>query len=538
MAIVLGIYTGGTYTDAVLVDHESGAILAGAKALTTHNHLQAGIAGAIERVLAAPAARHVRVEDVRLVSVSTTLATNAIAEGRGAPICALLIGYQDALPDEESMQRPEFDLPQARYAFVRGGHDPEGVEREPLDLYGLRAAILQHAPHVAAFAISGYFGTRNPEHELEAKRMVAEMTGLPVTCGHELTHQLDAIRRAMTVNLNATLIPLLTDLIAAVEQTMAQHGICAPLMVVKGDGSLMESSLAKERPIETILSGPAASVVGAQHLAGGLQDMVVVDMGGTTTDIAVIQAGHPRLSPRGARVGRWHTMIEAIEAHTAGLGGDSRVWLDAEHSLQVGPTRVVPLSLLASERPETLDALRRQAERTKPAGSDGEFLLLRSDESESRWSETERPPFHAELMAALHRGPLAVDEVLRMMEHPFLYMRYLERLERLGVVMRAGFTPTDAAHVANQYREWSLEAAELGARLLGRRVGLQPEAFSTHVLELTSLRIAEEVVHKLWNDDRHNGNHGMDRDVLAVALHPAPENTLECAFVVKPELVA
>ncbi|NLG27093.1 MAG: hydantoinase/oxoprolinase family protein, partial [Chloroflexi bacterium] len=499
MAIVLGIDTGGTYTDAVLVDHESGAILAEAKALTTHNHLQVGIAGAIERVLAAPSARLLCMEDVRLVSVSTTLATNAIAEGHGAPICALLIGYQDALPDEESIQRPEFDVPQARYAFVRGGHDAEGNEREPLDLYALRAAILQHAPHVAAFAISGYFGTRNPEHELEAKRMVAEMTGLPVTCGHELTHQLDAIRRAMTVNLNATLIPLLTDLIAAVEQTMAQQGICAPLMVVKGDGSLMESSLAKERPIETILSGPAASVVGAQHLAGGLQDMVVVDMGGTTTDIAVIQAGHPRLSPRGARVGRWHTMIEAIEAHTAGLGGDSRVWLDAERSLQVGPTRVVPLCLLASEQPEALAALRRQAERAKPAASDGEFLLLRSDESESRWSETECPPFHADLMAALHRGPLALEEVLRMMEHPFLYMRYLEQLERLGVVMRAGFTPTDAAHVANRYREWNVEAAELGARLLGRRVGMRPDAFSTRVLELTSLRIAEEVVHKLWN---------------------------------------
>lgn len=304
MAIVLGIDTGGTYTDAVLVDHESGRIVAGAKALTTHERLENGIHTAIERLLALPEAQGVRIDDVRLVSVSTTLATNAIAEGRGAPICALLIGYRQAIPDEEALQRPEFDLPQARYAFVPGGHDAEGVEVDALDLYALRAAILEHAPHVAAFAVSGYFGTRNPEHELAAKRMVTELTGLPVTCGHELTHQLDAIRRAMTANLNATLIPLLADLIAAVEHTMATMGIHAPLMVVKGDGSLMEAAVAKERPVETILSGPAASVVGAQHLAGGLQEMVVVDMGGTTTDIAVIQGGHPRLSPQGAQVGR------------------------------------------------------------------------------------------------------------------------------------------------------------------------------------------------------------------------------------------
>jgi len=342
----------------------------------------------------------------------------------------------------------------------------------------------------------------------------------------------------MTANLNATLIPLLADLIAAVERTMTQMGICAPLMVVKGDGSLMEASVAKDRPVETILSGPAASVVGAQYLAGNLHEMVVVDMGGTTTDIAVIQDGHPRLSPQGALVGRWHTMIEAIEAHTAGLGGDSRVWLDSEQTLQVGPTRVVPLCLTASQHPAVLDGLRRQAERAKPASSDGEFLLLRSADGDARWTSEERPPFHAAVMQALQSGPVALDEVLRMMEHPFLYMRYLERLERLGVVMRAGLTPTDAAHASGAFREWDVEAAELGVRLFARRMGMQPDALGRRIIDYTSERIAEEVVHKLWNDDRHNGHHGVDRDVLSLALRPSPQDSLQCAFVVKPDLVA
>ncbi|MBC7316486.1 MAG: hydantoinase/oxoprolinase family protein, partial [Chloroflexi bacterium] len=278
MPIALGIDTGGTYTDAVLLDYQSGEVLGAAKALTTRHDLSIGIEEAMARVIR-------EAGEIGLVSLSTTLATNALVEGKGAPVCALLIGY-----DERTHADWVRTLNTDRVVFLSGGHTTTGEEITALDERAVRSAIAQHAPHVAAFAISGYFAPRNPAHELAVKRLVHTMTGLPCTCGHELTHRLNALRRATTVALNASLIPLVCDLIAAVERSMARLGIRAPLMVVKGDGSLMSADVAKERPIETILSGPAASVVGAQHLASS-PHAIVVDMGGTTTDIALVRHG-------------------------------------------------------------------------------------------------------------------------------------------------------------------------------------------------------------------------------------------------------
>ncbi len=348
MTISLGIDTGGTYTDAVLVDHASGAVLASAKALTTHHDLSVGIgqamAAAFDGQTASPA-------EVSLVALSTTLATNAIVEGQGSPVCLLLIGYDPELIRQYGFER---DLVTENVVYLRGGHDGAGNEGEPLDETAAREAILAWRDRVDAFAVSGYFGVRNPAHERRGRALVEELTALPVACGHELTTRLNAVRRATTAALNARLIPLLQELIVTVRRTLQGLDIAAPLMVVKGDGSLVRAEWAKRRPIETILSGPAASVVGAWHLAGR-RDVWVVDVGGTTTDIAALRDGCPRLNPEGAQVGEWRTMVEAADVHTVGLGGDSHVRLDKGGRLVIGPRRVVPLCLLASEHPTIQD---------------------------------------------------------------------------------------------------------------------------------------------------------------------------------------
>ena len=266
MRLALGIDTGGTYTDAVLVNHENGDVLAGAKALTTRHDLSIGIGGAIEAVFTAAAAQGMAFApaDVALVALSTTLATNTLAEGHGAAVCLLLIGY-----DPELISRWGFthDLAANDVVYLAGGHDERGDEVAALDEDAARAAILARRETVEAFAISGYFGVRNPSHELRVRKLVEALTGKPATCGHELTSQLNAVRRATTVALNAHLILPLTDLMAHVQNTLLAQGIHAPLMVVRGDGSLVRAEFAIHRPIETILSGPAASAVGAWHLA-------------------------------------------------------------------------------------------------------------------------------------------------------------------------------------------------------------------------------------------------------------------------------
>ena len=351
MALSLGIDTGGTYTDAVLYDPARG-VIAAAKALTTRHDLALGVGAAIAGVLPKDAAG-----SIRLVSLSTTLATNALVEGQGGPAALLLLGYDDGALGRAGLGAALKGDP---VAFIGGGHGALGDEQQPLDLEAARTAIRDFAPRVSAFAVAGYFGVRNPTHELAVRGLIREMTQHPVTCAHELSHNLDAPRRALTALLNARLISLLDRLIRAVERRLAELDIEAPLMVVKGDGALIAAADALTRPVETILSGPAASVVGAMALTKE-RNVIVSDMGGTTTDIAFLKDGHPVLNRDGAMVGGWRTMVEAIVVHTFGLGGDSEVRIDPKRGLLVGPRRLVPLSLLAHQHPQTLTVLRAQA---------------------------------------------------------------------------------------------------------------------------------------------------------------------------------
>jgi N-methylhydantoinase A/oxoprolinase/acetone carboxylase beta subunit len=455
MAILFGIDTGGTYTDAVLFDDEAG-VIASAKALTTKHDLSIGIRHVVERVLSDPP------PDIRLVSLSTTLATNAIVEGQGSPICLLLLGYpRDAL-DRAGLRQALGDNP---VVFIDGGHTVTGEEQMPLDLETARRAVQAHAAKVAAFAVSGYFGVRNPAHELAVRSLIREMTGVPVTCGHELTSNLDAPRRALTAALNARLIPLLQQFILAVRTMLVEKDIHAPLMVVKGDGSLIDAQVALERPVETILSGPAASVVGARHLLSE-DDVFVVDMGGTTTDIALLRDGRLVLNQGGATVGGWRTMVEAVAVHTFGLGGDSEVVLDGAEGLVLGPRRVVPLSLLAYQYPETLEVLHRQAAKPAIEPYDGQFVLRQRhlDTAQGSLSETQ-----AEIWEALAQGPVPLAELFRNVRISHFRRRALARLAERGLAVMSSFTPTDAAHVLGYHHDWSLEAAQLGAELWVRR---------------------------------------------------------------------
>ncbi|MDY0871055.1 hydantoinase/oxoprolinase family protein [Dongia rigui] len=474
MPILLGLDTGGTYTDAVLFDqaqgmsgpgistaadaaHIHGGVLATAKSLTTKHDLSIGLKGAIEAVLPR-LPEGVRPADIALVSMSTTLATNAIVEGHGAPICLILLGY-----DVKSLERA--GLKQALgtdpVVFAAGGHKPTGDEQAPLDVATVKAAILEHAPKVAAFAVSGYFSVRNPAHEIAVRQMIRDLTDKPVSCGHELTSKLDAPRRALTVALNARLIPQLQQLIRAVGTLLTEKGISAPLMVVKGDGSLIDQQVALTCPVETILSGPAASLVGARHLSGA-ESVMVSDMGGTTTDIAMLRDGRPVLNKEGAVVGGWRTMVEAVAVHTYGLGGDSEVRIDEHHGFLVGPRRVVALSLLAHLYPTVLDKLRAQYASEDMMAYRGQFALRQRplDTGAEGLSEGQM-----KVWEALADGPVALADLIFS---PAIG-RHLARLVDRGLVIISGLTPSDAAHVLGRQSSWCTEAAEIGAELFLRR---------------------------------------------------------------------
>lgn len=495
MGIALGIDTGGTYTDAVFVTYPEGRVIAGAKALTTRQDLSQGIGAAIRAVFESAAAegQPIQPSDITLVSLSTTLATNTLAEGQRGRVCLLLIGYDPAL-----MQAYRFDRELATddVVYLAGGHDVVGDEVTPLDEAAAREAILARKDRVEAFAVSGYFSVRNPAHELRVQALVEELTGAAVTCGHELTSQLNAVRRATTVSLNAHLIAPLRELLLGVEATLAGMEIVAPLMVVKGDGSLVRAEFALRRPIETILSGPAASVVGAWHLAGR-RDVWTVDVGGTTTDIAQLRDGWPVLNVNGARVGGWRTMIEAVDVHTTGLGGDSHVRVGEDRQLSIGPKRAIPLCLLASEHPHVTARL-REAAAIPPARWDNEsveFLAL-GRRTRDRLDEIE-----AEIVARAAAGPAPVDDFTDRSRAGALVRRRLADLQVRGLLRRAAFTPTDALHVLGVFERWDAEASRLAAAMLAGQAGLDVEAFCRLVVERFAQQVATEVVNKVLEDE-------------------------------------
>ena len=318
MPVLLGIDTGGTYTDAVLYEEQSGRVVAAVKALTTRHDLAVGIHGAAKSVLegsgVAPAA-------IALVSLSTTLATNALVEGQGGRVGLILVGFDEASASRAGIADALRGDPCVRIA---GGHDAAGRACEALDLPALDRAISEFGDSVAAFAVAGMFSVRNPEHEIAVRDRLRERTGLPVTCGHELSSRLDGPRRAMTCVLNARLVPIVQRLLDAADRSFDALGVSAPMMVVRGDGALVGAEVARLKPVETILSGPAASLVGASHLTGE-RDALVSDIGGTTTDYALLVDGRPRIDSDGASVGGFRTMVEAVAMRTVGLGGDSEV---------------------------------------------------------------------------------------------------------------------------------------------------------------------------------------------------------------------
>lgn len=531
MTIALGIDTGGTYTDAVLLDMEKGEVLAVAKSLTTRQQLSLGIHRAISSAFE-KGRKHLSARSVHLVALSTTLATNAIAEGHGVPVALFLIGYDRQLINKYHFRR---DLVTSDVVYINGGHNTRGAEVRPLDENAARKAILDRKDRVEAFAVSGYFSALNPDHEQRVRDMMRSLTGLPVTCGHELSTRLDSIRRATTAALNARLVPMLQDLISDVRDTLKSLSIKAPLMVVKGDGSLVRAEWAIERPIETILSGPAASAIGARKLSGKT-DVWAIDVGGTTTDIVRLKDGRPRVNAEGANIAGWRTMVKAVDVHTVGLGGDSHIHFDDDGGLRIGPSRVIPLCKLSHDYPQVIRELERQAEAGYDADEPAQFV--------TRWRKPRTPldAKDAALLGYLEKEPRSIMWLSRLLagDDPWFYKR-LQSLESRFLIQRAGFTPTDALHCLKHFNRWDAMASHVAARILIGRQPMSPDDFCRRVIEAVSAKAAFSLISKAIDDDMGPPEWQHEptaRKLIAAAIEGREPLQFKCRIFLRNPLVA
>ena len=459
MAYFLGVDTGGTYTDAVIVDEAADRVIGFAKSLTTRGDLALGIGRAVDAALAGAG---VSAAQVALVSLSTTLATNALVEGQGGRVALIFIGFDAGDLERGGLTEALKGDPVVQMA---GGHSHAGIEVSPLDMAALETAVAELGPQVMGFAVAARFGTRNPGHEIAARDLIRRVTGRAVTCSHELSAQLNGPKRALTAVLNARLIGMIDRLVAACERHLAAVGIAAPLMVVRGDGALISAAMVRERPIETILSGPAASIVGARWLTGAT-DALVSDIGGTTTDVALLRGGLPEIDPEGARVGGFRTMVEAVAMRTTGLGGDSEVHLltsGLTGGLRLGPRRLIPVALLAVDHRDMVhEALDRALGLDAVGEFDGRFVVPMHGQTGGQTGGLSAR--EAAVLARITQAmPLQVALTSR------LEVAAMERLVARGLVMIAGVTPSDASHVLGTLDAWDGQAAAKALRLLARR---------------------------------------------------------------------
>ncbi len=483
----LGIDTGGTFTDGVVCNLDQNTIIAKTKVITTRHNLTTAINNCLDNLLRSLDEKHVKenvLQRLKMVSLSTTLATNGIVEGQGAAVGVILIGFEI-----------DRELPTPHYCRIAGGCDIKGRIKAPVDLDAAKQAIETMKGKVEAFAVSGYMSIRNPQQELAVEKLVRELTGYPVVCGHQLSVDLGIYERTVTAVLNARLIPLISHLIDAVKEGLHTRNITAALRVVKGDGSVISENVARQRPIETILSGPAASFIGARALSE-IQDGIVVDMGGTTTDIAVLNRGRPTINDEGAEVGGWLTRVKAAEITTIGLGGDSIIRVSGEGLLSSGPQKVFPLSWISAEYPYLLDELKTiEASRFLPLTAQPTCILCYIREPANIASETEE-----RLLELIREEPHSLYYVSQKLGKDANILPW-QRLVNVGTIHRANLTPTDILHVMGKFQRWNTEAAQVGVRIMTAKSGISTEDFIERVqgdvyYKMFSLIVEKLIYHK------------------------------------------
>jgi len=330
----IGIDVGGTNTDAVLI--ENGRVTGAVKAPTTPD-VTSGILDGLARLIATGA---VAEKPADAVMIGTTHFINAVVQRRGlSRVGAIRIG----MPASASLS-PFCDWPadlaevvRGPIAMVEGGHDYDGRPFMPLDTGAVRDAARAMAVRgIRSVAISAIFSPLDPSQERAAAEIVAEeIPSVAVTCSSDLG-RIGLLERENAALLNAALADLAQETIAAFETAIADSGLAAPLYITQNDGTVAAAAQALQLPIYSFASGATNSMRGAAYLSG-IADAMVIDVGGTTTDVGQIRRGFPSEANSVVKIGGVRTLFRMPDLLSIGLGGGSHVSLDP---LSIGPLSV------------------------------------------------------------------------------------------------------------------------------------------------------------------------------------------------------
>lgn len=346
--MLIGIDVGGTTTDAVLI--RNGEVYSTAKVSTEPGNLLKSLLSALDEV-----SRGIPPEQFERVVFSTTVITNLIAEGKTDRVALLLIPGPGVNP-------ASYIFPDSFY--LKGAMDFRGREIQPLDEAEVRETVNRiREQGFSRAAVVSKFGQRNPSHELQIEEILREMyRDCKVELGHKVSGKLNFPRRIATSMLASATGERYQEFVSEIKKALEERDIRAPVYILKADGGTLPIEKSVEFPVETIFSGPAASTIGALALTPEGQTSVVVDIGGTTTDIALILSGKPLIASKGAKLGNFLTHVRAFAVRSIAVGGDSIVRVretdNGVRMVTIGPERAGPAYCMGGKEPTPTDALR------------------------------------------------------------------------------------------------------------------------------------------------------------------------------------
>ncbi len=337
----IGIDIGGTHTDGVLID--GSRLLAAAKAPTNHENLLESISQVLHTVLSG----HDPVR-VHTLNLSTTLTTNAIVTGKTDPVGMLVVGGPGIAPKHYCIGK--------HYHQIYGSLDHLGTETAALDEPDLEEAITSCSESgVKCYGVACKFSPRNPAYENRILEELGDKADF-VTLGHLVSGQLNFGRRIHTVYYNSAVWRTFQHFAKALTASLKGFNLAAEVNILKADGGTMPLSRALELPVQSIFSGPAASVMGILATSPAEEDMLMLDIGGTTSDIALFAGGEPLLEREGIAIEDRPTLVRAIHVESIGIGGDSLIKVE-EGAVQTGPDRIGPCMAAGGTVPSLMDAL-------------------------------------------------------------------------------------------------------------------------------------------------------------------------------------
>lgn len=484
MGVIVGIDTGGTFTDGVLFDNATNTIIKAAKTPTTHENLMQCIINIMNKLELG------KEDDIEIVSLSTTLVTNACVEGKGIRSKLILIG---ANRDTVKKYGCEYGMPDDDEILFVDGEIGMGGEliKEP-DWNRFKEQLMEDHGYVQAYAVVQMWGMVNPSLELKAKEIIRTVTAKPVICGHELSSKLNFMRRAASCLINSQITPLFQAFLNSVEEALATFGIHAPLVIVRSDAGVMSSDYARHKPVETMLSGPAASIWGALSLTD-TNEGIVVDIGGTTSDIAILQNRSVKISEQGATVGDYKTATPSVSLKAVGIGGDSEIQVNAHGELEIGPRRVTPICALAEAYPYVTERL-KEIMQSEGKGSQclGTFYRIKNHVDIKAYtgqlSNNDR-----KILAVLDEYPKDLGMIC---EETGLsrYAFTMYDLMSSGLVEKSGLTPTDIMHINGDFTRWNIEASRYAVTQFAAQYDFDSDTLGEKILDETGYQIYKNII--------------------------------------------